>query len=205
MSISDYASLQAAVIDWSHRSDLAARIPGFIDLAERELFRDLSLRNIEESVSGVTSGDTIAIPAGLSAFERIEIESNGHKYTINYTSPNGIEALTGDTGRPTRYVVENGAIRLLAAPSGPYSYTVFYIPLLASLSDENATNWLLTNHSDLYLKAALAQVAKFAKDDALYARLAQEIAVALDGIKRADERMRFPIAGGLQIKPRNAR
>jgi hypothetical protein len=205
MTISDYATLQTEVASWSHRTDLTARIPGFIQMVESELFRELTLRAVEASVSGTTSGDTIAIPAGLTAFERIEIESNGHRHTLNYSSPNGVEALTGTTGRASRYLIEGGAIRLLAAPSGPYNYTVFYIPLLTALSGTNTTNWLLTNHPDIYLKATLAQVAKFTQNETEMARLFQEVTAALDSIKRADERKRFPIAGGMQIKPRSYR
>ena len=201
----DYSWLVAAIADWSHRSDLAARIPGFIDLAERELFRELSLRNIETSIGGQTSGGTIAMPAGLSSFERIELEAGGTNYTLNYTSPNGVEGLTDSTSRPSRYFIQDGVINLLSAPDGPYNYTIFYIPDLAALSELSVTNWLLTNHSDIYLKAGLLQVARFIGNMEDVGRLVQEVAQALDSIKRADERKRFPVAGALQIKPRNAR
>lgn len=201
----DYDWLLAAVVDWSHRTDLADRIPGFIDLAERELFRDLSLRNVETSISGQTSGGTIDMPSGLSSFERIEISAGGTEYSLNYTSPNGVEALTDSPSRPSRYFIQDGVINLLSAPDGAYDYIIFYLPELTSLSDSNATNWLLTNHSDIYLKAVLLQVARFTRNFDDVARLEQEVGQALDSIKRADERKRFPIAGALQIKPRNAR
>lgn len=205
MIITSYATLQTQVIDWSHRADLAARIPSFIELAERELFRELSLRSIEASVVGTTAGATIALPAGLSAFERIKITADGHETTLNYSSPNGIAALTSGPGLPARFLLEAGVIRLLPAPAGPYSYTIYYIPELAALSSANASNWLLANHADLYLKAALLQIAKFTKNEPDTARLLQEQSAALDSIKRADERKRFPIAGGMQIKPRSYR
>ena len=200
-----YATLQEDVIDWSHRTDLAARIPRFIALAENEIFRELVVRAVETSVDGSTSGDTITLPTGLLAFERIKIEASGHEYTINYTSPNGVEGLTGSTNRPSRYLVEDGVIRLLSAPDGPYSYTIYFIPVFAPLSDAAPSNWLLENHLDVYLKAALLQVAKFTKDPDDMMRLPQEVGAAIDSIKRADERKRFPIAGGLQIKPRSYR
>jgi hypothetical protein len=205
MIISTYAALLAQVADWSHRADLVARVPGFIEVAERELFRELSLRSIEASTSGTTSGATIAIPTGLSSFERIKINAAGHEFTLNYSSPNGIAVLTSAPGCPFRFLLEDGAIRLLPAPGGAYSYTIYYIPELSALSASNTSNWLLANHADLYLKAALLQVAKFANNQPDVVRLEREVAVALDSIKRADERKRFPIAGGLQIKPRSYR
>lgn len=199
------AWLKAEIVSWSHRSDLAPRLSVFIEQAECELFRELSLRSIATSTSGTASGETIAMPAGVSAIERIEIQAGGHRYTLNYSSPNGVEALTGATNRPSRFLVEGGAIRLIPAPDGPYSYTLFHLPELVPLSDTNTSNWLLANHSDLYLKAGLLQVAKYTRNMPDVQRLMQEVGAAIDSIKRADERKRFPVAGGLQIKPRSFR
>lgn len=203
--ISDYATLKSEVASWSHRTDLTTTIPGLIDIAECEIFRELALRNVETSVSGTTSGDTLTFPDDAESVERIKLEYAGTSATLDYTSPNGLSALLGSLGRPSRYTVENGAIRLLAAPDGPYSYTIYYVPKLASLSDAAPSNWLLLNHADLYLKACLLQVAKYNKNPDDIVRLTQEVAAALDSVKRADERKRFPIAGGLQIKPRSYR
>jgi hypothetical protein len=205
ISTLDYAELQTQVIDWTHRADLASRIPEFIRIAESELFREFALHNIETSISGTTSGSTITIPVGLSAFERIKIEAHGHEYTLDYTSPNGISALSGSTNTPTRFVIENGVVNLYPAPDGEYSYTIYYIPTLSALSEANTSNWLLENHPDLYLKATLLQVAKFTKNQFDIDRLAQEVGGAVNSIIRSDERKRFPIAGGLQIKPRSYR
>lgn len=201
----DYDYLKTQVIDWSHRADLAARMPGFIELAERELFRELALRSVETSESGTTSGEVLALPDNCNAISRVEIEASGNRYTLNYSSPNGVEALTGSVNQPSRFLIENAQIRLIPAPDGPYDYTIFYSPELAPLTDTNSGNWLLANHADLYLKASLLQVAKFCQKDADVMRLTQEVGAALDSVKRADERKRFPVSGGMQIKPRSFR
>lgn len=203
--ITDYASLQAAAIDWMHRTDLAARAPEFVQIAEKEIFRELALRKIEAVETGTLSGDSIPIPADCASIERLELEANGRKYTIDYTSPNGIESLTGGTDLPGRFTVENGVIRLLAAPAGPYAYSVFFVPLLSALSNTNTTNWLLTNHHDVYLWGTCFQIAMWsgdAEDKATYAPLFQ---TAIDSVRRFDGRARFPQSGGLQIKPRGYR
>lgn len=203
--IASYADLQAQAIAWSHRADLASSMPGFIEIAEREMFRELTLRSIEMSVSGTTSGDAIAFPADADSIERIKLEYAGNSSSLSYTSPNGLESLAAASGRPSRFTVEDGVIRLLAAPAGPYSYTIYYMPKLIGLSDSYPSNWLLANHSDLYLKAVLLQVAKFVEKMEDVARLIQEVAAGIDSVSRADERKRFPVSGGLQIKPRSYR
>jgi hypothetical protein len=47
MQIVDFASLQAAVADWLNRTDLTARIPDFIGLAEVRMMRKLRMRLLE--------------------------------------------------------------------------------------------------------------------------------------------------------------
>lgn len=205
MSGLTYATLQTLATSWTHRTDMAAQMPRFIALSEAEIFRELTLRNVEASVSGTTSGNTITLPADLAAFQRCIIQANGQEYTLDYTPPASARSLTGALGLPTRFTVENGVLRLYSAPDGPYSYTIFYLPQLTALSNTNTSNWLLENHEDVYLKSTLLQVAKFAKNFAEVDRLSAELGTALDSIKRSDERKRFPASGGMQIKPRSAR
>lgn len=205
MALSNYTELKAAVADWLDRTDLTTQIVDGIALAEAPILRDLKLRVGETTATGTTATATIAIPAGLGKIERLEIVSSGVSYTLNYTSPNGIELLTYSTGLPTRYTVENGAIRLIPAPASTYTYTLYYVPNLAVLSASNPTNWVLTNAPDVYLFGSLVQVALFTMDDAAAARFGPLFGNAMDAVRRMDYSKRFPLSGGLQIKPRHAR
>jgi hypothetical protein len=203
--ITDYASLKASAIDWTHRTDLASRAPEFVQLAEKDIFRELSLRKIEAKVSGNTTSDTIAIPAESGSLDRLELEANGRKYTIDYTSPNGITTLTVGVNLPCRFTVEEGAIRLLPQPAAEYTYTLFFVPLLSALSDSNPTNWLLTNHPDVYQWGTCLQIAIWSGDAEDKATFEPLYRTAIDSVRRFDDRQRFPASGGLQIKPRSYR
>lgn len=200
-----YEALKVGVLAWAQREDLAQHVASFIELAERTMFRELALRADEDALRGTTSGATIALPSVLNAIDRIEIAAHGRLHTLDYTSPNGVELLTGAPGLPTRYIVENGAIRLLAAPSGSYDYTVFYRPTPDFLSPSNQTNALLTAHPDIYLWGALTELARFVMDPELEASYLNAYKSALSSIQRADERRRLPVSGGMQIKPRGRR
>ena len=200
-----YTELKSLIAAYAHRTDLTAKIPDFITLAENVLFREITPRATETSTTGTTSSATITYPADCTAIERIEIVSGGVKYTLSYTSPNGIEALTATTNRPSRFTVENGAIRLISVPSGAYTYTIFYIPRLLPLSDALPTNWLSIQHPDAYLNAAMTECARYTNNDTLLQRYQPLMAASIDAIQREDGRRRFPASGGLQIKPRNAR
>jgi hypothetical protein len=205
VSITNYTQLQAEIAAWYKRNDLTAEIPNFIALTENQALRDLKLRVSETTVTGTTTSATIAVPAGVGRIERLEIVSGGTKYTLNYTSPNGLEVLSSSIGLPTRYTIENGSIRLIRAPDSAYVYTLFYMPDFTPLSSLVATNWVLTNAPDVYLFGALSQASLYALDDAGFARYNPMFQKAMDSVNRNDEGVRLPVYGGLQIKPRNAR
>jgi hypothetical protein len=202
---STYALLQAGVIDWAQRADLTSKAPTFIELAEHAMFRELPLRASETTLSGTTSGDTIAIPAVLNAIERVELTVGTTRYTLGYTSPNDIERLTIAAGLPTRFTVENGSIRLIATPQGAYSYSVYYLPTPDFLSSTAPSNALLSAHPDVYLWGSLTELARYIMDDQMEAKYLAAYTSAVDSIRKADERKRLPISGGLQTRVRTVR
>ena len=207
MSIVDYTTLQAAVASALHRPTdtlLLAEMSRFIQLAEMDIFRELPLRQIETSATGTTTGPIIAIPAGTASIERLSIVTNGRDYSINYTSPNGVKNLSF-ADLPTRYTVENGAIRLLAPPAAAYAYTLFIIPDMTALSASNPTNWLILNAPDVYYYAVKSQAESWSLDAPAAAESIGMSEKAVASIRRKDERRRFPVSGGLQIKPRGFR
>lgn len=201
--ITTYTELQAAIASQMHRTDLTSKLPDFIQLAEKLIFRELSVSELETSTSG-TATEFISFPADLGEINRLEITYGGMKSTIDYTSPNGIEALTAAPGVPARYTVQGNQIRLIPAPSGTITYTLYYTPNVTPLSDTNSTNWILENAPDLYLYGACVEAARYLFDDESVGRYRDYVAVLLDSVRRKDERRRLSGAGALQIKPRNA-
>ena len=202
--VDDYTPLLARIADWLDRTDLTTKIPTFISLAENAMFRELRLRQTEIIRQGTTTSDTIVLPLGIRAIEKLAITSSGVEYILDYAS-DGVSKLTYSTGLPSRYTIENNAIRLLISPSQTYTYKLHYIPNLDPISTTNTSNWLSTNAPDLYLFGALVQAAFYTMDDAQAARFGPRFSQTLDSVRQVDEALRLPMVGGLQIKPRNAR
>lgn len=202
-TISTYSTLQTAIADQIHRTDLTTQIPRFIELAESLIFRELALNELIASATG-TATETIAFPADFGSIARLELVSGSVRYTLDYTSPNGIEQLTSSTGMPTRYTMETNEIRLIPAPAGTMTYALFYHPSIDPLSSTNTTNWILTNAPDLYLSASCAEACRYMEDDAGLAKYQQQTGGLLDAVRRKDERRRLSSLGALQIKPRGA-
>jgi hypothetical protein len=201
VSLTTRDELKAEIVAWSKRSDLTTKLDDFIALAEQPILRELKLRVNEASVTGAATA-SIAIPAGVDRIVRLEVVDGNVRYALDYTSP-GIEDTA--TGLPRSFTVQENAIRLIPAPSGAYTYTLHYIPNLSPLSDSNTSNWALANAPDVYLFGALEQLSHYTQHDEMAMKYRQMSQSAMDAVKRQDEARRFPVSGGLQIKPRNVR
>lgn len=198
--ITDYASLKAEIISESHRTDLAAKLPDFIQRTEREMARLLPLRAFETTVTGTSTG-TVALPADFDQVELLVLNTNGREYPMDYTSPNGVSAYV--SGNPNRYTLLNGVIRFIAPTGG--EYTLNYLRKLVPLSDAAPTNFIVTEHPDAYLYGAMVQVAMYEQDDTKLGKYAPLFNLVMNQIASQDARKRLPAAGGLQIKPRSYR
>lgn len=198
--ITDYASLQAEVISESHRTDLAAKIPDFIQRAEREMVRQLPLRLLEKTATGTSTG-TIALPADFDSVVQLVLNANGREYPMDYTSPNGVSSYV--SGSPNRYTMLDSVLKFIAPTGG--DYTLHYTSKLVPLSDADTTNFLLAEHPDAYLYGTLVQLHMFTRDDAEVGKYAPLFNVVMSQIASQDARKRLPSAGGMQIKPRSYR
>lgn len=194
-----YALLQTQVADYMHRTDLTAQMPTFIALAESLMFRELKVKDLETSVTGTTSGGSIALPADFDAVSRVTITYAGAERSLDYAS-RPEDYVSGGTV-PKYYALEQDALRLFPAADG-YTYKLYYIPVIPALSDSQATNWLLTNARDLYLYTTALEAAKYTRNDAETAKLTAIVAPMLDSVRRLSERRGQPANGSLQVKPR---
>ena len=194
----NYTTLQSTLIDYMHRSDLTAKVPTFISLAEAYLFRELNVDSLETSITGTTSGSLITLPADVSTVNRITVDYAGRAMPLDYNSqPHNYVR----SGVPLSYWDESGGLRLDSGGTG-YAYTLYYTPSIQALSDANPTNWLLSNAPDLYLSTSQLEAAKFVQDDRIIALMQGAIPPLLDSVQRFTKRVGQPNRGGMQIKPR---
>lgn len=191
-----YATLQTDVAAYLHRTDLTAEIPGFIALAEAEIFRELAVREVETTATGTTTGALIALPLDFASVVRITATSGGTEFDLIYGfDPNAI-----NTGVPTRYLIEGTSLRF-SGGSG-VAYTLHYKAIIPPLSVSQTTNWVLDNAPDLYLYASIVQACEYTQDRELAATLEPKVAQLIDSVRRLSMRRQMPDRGGLQIKPR---
>jgi hypothetical protein len=78
MALSTFTELKDAIADWLDRSDLTARIPDFIALAEARINRELRIRPMEvRSIMYTTSGQQyFNLPGGYIQMRNIQLNTN---------------------------------------------------------------------------------------------------------------------------------
>lgn len=186
MAIGTYSELKTAIANWLHRSDLTSTIPDFIALAESRLRHDIRCRAMEQSATGSLSATTVAFPTRFVEARRVMLNGD----PLHYLDPG-----VWEQQEYRRY----GAFTILAQnfvfPRATGDYQIDYYQAFAPLSGASDTNWVLTNHPDIYLYSSLVEAALFLHEDP--SLWDAKYTAAKDKLKRAE----WLFGGPLQIRP----
>jgi hypothetical protein len=172
MALDTYTGLKDAVADWLDRSDLTARIPDFITLAEARVNRELRIRPQEvRSTMNTTAGNRYhALPGGYLSMRNIQINNNP-TVPLEFISLEMLDRLYGSntTGVPSAYSIVGDELQLAPIPDAVYEVEVAYYKKFDSLGDGTGgtvtNNWLTINAPDLLLYGALLEAEPFLKND----------------------------------------
>lgn len=162
MAISTYAELKTAVADWMARGDLSGYPADFITLAEAKLNRQLGAVETDTTLTGTVDNRRIDIsslsiqqPIALFLVDTDEIEVT--------PKSDGTFPYLATSSRPRYWAIDGTNIDFDCPLDTAYSFRLRYRQKFA-LSDSATTNWLLTNHPDVYLAAALMWGGAFTKN-----------------------------------------
>jgi hypothetical protein len=157
MALSTYSELKTAVQDWMVRTDLSGNVADWITLAEARLNRELNPVETDQALTGVLDSREISVSA-YSIVEPIGlflVDTNGDERELVKKS----SFPYSDTSNPPSYWeydpdASAGKIKFDCPLDSAYTFRFRYRQRFA-LSDSATTNWLLTNHPDVYLSASL--------------------------------------------------
>jgi hypothetical protein len=189
----DYSSLKANVADWLNRSDLTSAIPVFIQNAESSLKRDHRVRKLQTRTLTASADDT-AVPSDYGANEAMYHDGSTYYHGIEVVGAERLgelKQLFGTTGPPAYAALLDGVIRWAPVPDTTYTLKWAYWRKLLSLSDSQTTNWLIEEHPDIYLYAALLESAPYLKGDERLAVWGSELERRLEELHRDTERQHF--------------
>ena len=203
MAITTYAELQTATANWLDRSDLTDRIPEFIELAEANFNRvirqpDMITKNDSFSIAGRYT----TLPTDTLEIVRIVLDLTP-VVVLEYVTPEEISErrtyLTG-TGKPIYFTTIGGSanqLEVLRSPDDTYTASIIYYTRIPALAD--GTNWLLTNHPDIYLFGALVEAEPYLKNDERMPMWTSRLDKALNDLRLQGQRERHT-ASGLRMR-----
>jgi hypothetical protein len=205
MAITTYSELQTAVSSWLNRSDLNAVVPDFISLAEADINRRLRHWRMQVRATAQIDGQYSAFPNNWVEAIRFQI-TDGTPSELELLPQAEIvdrrEDAANIAGRPRFYAITGSQFEFFPTPDGTYNAELVYFGKVPALSVSAPTNWLLSDHPDVYLYGSLVHSAPYLSDDAraqVWAALYQS---ALDGANLASDNARHS-GTGLRMKIRS--
>lgn len=195
MSLDTYSNLQTEIADWLARTDLTARIPTFITLAEVEIKRRLRRTSVAGTLT--VSAETVAIPVAIAELRSISLVSSSPSldYPIRICTPEMLAERkarnAGIAGRPTDMAVMGSNFVFSPAPDQSYTANIFYFSSLTPLSGSVATNTVLIEAPDAYLFGALLQAEPFLEHDERMATWQGKFDNAIDQLNNVRDREEY--------------
>jgi hypothetical protein len=183
MTISSYFDLAASVQKWTHRDDLSDVIPDFIYLVENRLNRELRLSQQETKASLSIVSGYADLPTGFLAVRTVVLETSPVQ-ELTYIPPNEMDRIANNDTAMLYYTITENKIRFNGSSSD--SVSMVYYAQITPLGSNNITNWLITDHPDIYLYGCLAEAFSYTQSDDQAHKYMQLFVESLNTLKRAD-------------------
>lgn len=184
MSLENYGDLLAAVTDWMARDDVAGSAADFVRLGEARLNRELQPLEMWTTLNGA-SGSRILDISSLSCKRPIALflARVGLNETELTPKAPGTFPIVAVPGLPRYWARESdGEIGLDRELDGDYPFR-FRFAQEFRLSEEAPTNWLLTNHPDVYLAATLVWGGVYIRDASTLAQFQSTLNAGIPSVR----------------------
>ena len=208
MAISTYSELLTATANWLGRADLTSRIPEFIALFEAKFNREARVPQQERRNPAFSiASEYETVPTDFIELRSIHLTTDPKRpmssmppdqEVMFYNSGSGIPLFVSVTG----HTATDGTLSLRFAPVPDGSYTAvltYYAKLPGLNATTQTTNWLLTNHPDLYLYGVLLEAAAFVENDSRVSLWKSAYDMAIGGLRNSTNRARWG-AGGMAAR-----
>lgn len=171
MAITDFSSLQTALLDHMARSDLSTVAPELIGFAT-DYFNyggdhlsdpPLRIREMEEVTSLTPVSGVCSLPTDYLQYRRV-VEEMATRRPLKYITPDAAEEMYASryAGLARHFTIIGSSLYTFPLASNDIELT--YYQRIPHLTVSNTTNWLLTLHPQIYLRAAMVAACVYIKD-----------------------------------------
>lgn len=192
--ITDYASLQSAIADYLGRSDLTTQIQTFINQAEARIYRSLRVADMEKSLTGSLTNNTLAVPTDYQHMKELYISTSDGLQPLERADlwwMRGHYPTQAAQSAPIYYVREGANFIFAPYPDSNYAVGGVYFARLPSLSVTNTTNWLTIKNPDLIMAAALLEASTYLDDQPGVQYWTQRYGEISQDVQQSDKLERF--------------
>lgn len=185
MALANLDDLKSAVTKWMARGDVAGSAEEFIALAEAGLNRELAPVETDVALTGTIDSRSIDI-SGTACVEALALflERTGRTEKPLKRKADGTFPYRDELGEPSIWTVDGDNIDFDCKLDQAYSFR-FRTRQRFALSDSQPTNWLLTNHPDVYLAATLLWGGVFTRNSPFAATHVSVLDRALPSVRHA--------------------
>jgi hypothetical protein len=200
MAFTDKAALKTALASWMHRSSISTQADDVITLAQAGFNRTLPAVLTTQSLTGTADSNEISVSA-YSVTEPISLflaESGIDEVGLT-PKRYGTFEIRSSSSRPVYWAYRDDTDKLYfdCPLSGAYPFR-FVFKQSFGLATDGATNWLLTNHPDVYLAGCIVWGSLFTDDDG---KAGKWDSVLTNGMKEIKAQISRQNRGTLTVDP----
>lgn len=193
MAIANFTDLKTTVADYLARGDLTSVIPDLIILAESTFNREFVHWRMETRTTlATTAADAfVTLPTDYVQGRSLVIQGSP-RVILQLVDLDSLENefKASANQKPTKYSIIGNEIRLGAIPDSIYTIDFTYYARIPDIAT-NTTNWLLTNHPDVYIYGTLLEAAPYIQDDVRISTWGTLLQRAIDGLNEETNRVQW--------------
>ena len=195
-----WTELKAELAVWMIRDDLTSIIPNAIGYAEAGFQKTVFSPEREEQATIAFTSEVANLPADFWGV-RTAYWNGTSKVRLQQVTVSKLreDYPTTATGTPVAFAIE-GETMLLGPPPSSGDVELTYWETIPVLSGSNATNWLLTDHPELYVAASLAYLFRYTRHFDEAANWANATAAMIEQVNRSGRR-RMTNSGPIAASP----
>mgnify|MGYP003146766278 FL=1 len=189
-----YAELKAEIAAFLNRSDLTSELDFFIDQTEAELNRRVRTADMVKRATADCDGQYLTVPTDWLEAINIEITSNNFAplFQLSLESLDVYrKSINDSSGQPIYYAMVDDTIEVCPTPDTSRTLQLTYYSKVPALSDSQTTNFVSTNHPDIYLYGCLKNASIYLMEDERAAGFQALFDKGLEEIRMADEKAAF--------------
>ncbi len=162
MSLATYADLKVAVKNWTGRgTEVDSVIDDIIAVAERRIYRELRVKQMETALSDTISGGTIATPSSYVALKYAYINTTPVRFLERKTAEWIYERYPSRVATsPPKYIAREAATFIFGPfPDSGYAIAGIYYKRLDPIA--TSVSSIFTDSPDIYVFAGCVEMSRF--------------------------------------------